>query len=50
MTLSQHTVADYLKAIYRKMEVCSRAELLAKCLHNGSSRSQPSAARFIQQS
>jgi DNA-binding CsgD family transcriptional regulator len=50
MTLSQHTVADYLKAIYRKMEVCSRAELLAKCLHNGSSRSQPSAARLIEQS
>jgi DNA-binding CsgD family transcriptional regulator len=36
--LSQHTVADYLKVIYRKMGVCSRAELLAKCLQNGSSR------------
>ncbi len=29
LTLSEHTVADYLKVIYRKLNVSSRAELLA---------------------
>jgi DNA-binding CsgD family transcriptional regulator len=32
LSLSQHTVADYLKVIYRKLGVCSRGELLAKYL------------------
>jgi DNA-binding CsgD family transcriptional regulator len=32
LRLSQHTVADYLKEIYRKLGVNSRAELLAKFL------------------
>lgn len=30
--LSQHTVHDYVKALYRRMRVSSRAELLARCL------------------
>ncbi|HEX6961363.1 MAG TPA: helix-turn-helix transcriptional regulator [Lacipirellula sp.] len=32
--LSAHTVADYLKVIYKKLGVSSRAELLAKFIHN----------------
>jgi DNA-binding CsgD family transcriptional regulator len=32
LKLSEHTVADYLKVIYRKLNVSSRAELLAKHL------------------
>lgn len=30
LSLSEHTVNDYLKAIYRKFDISSRAELLAK--------------------
>lgn len=30
LKLSEHTVADYLKVIYRKLGVCNRTELLAK--------------------
>lgn len=32
LQLSQHTVHDYVKALYRRMRVSSRAELLARCL------------------
>lgn len=35
LKLSQHTVADYLKEIYRKLNVSSRAELLAKFIAGG---------------
>lgn len=34
LQLSAHTVADYLKVIYKKLGVSSRAELLAKFIHN----------------
>lgn len=35
LDLSEHTVADYLKGIYRKLGVNSRAELLAKFIPAG---------------
>jgi DNA-binding CsgD family transcriptional regulator len=35
LQLSEHTVADYLKEIYRKLGVSSRAELLAKFIPAG---------------
>jgi DNA-binding CsgD family transcriptional regulator len=35
LQLSQHTVADYLKEIYRKLGVSSRAELLSKFIPGG---------------
>lgn len=35
MNLSEHTVADYLKEIYRKFNVSSRAELLSKFIPGG---------------
>lgn len=35
LNLSPHTVADYLKEIYRKLGVSSRAELLAKFIPSG---------------
>jgi DNA-binding CsgD family transcriptional regulator len=44
LTLSEHTVADYLKVIYRKLDVCSRAELLTKYLHNGQVQAVPPPA------
>jgi DNA-binding CsgD family transcriptional regulator len=34
MGLSPHTLTDYLKEIYRKFEVRSRAELLAKFIRS----------------
>jgi DNA-binding CsgD family transcriptional regulator len=36
LRLSEHTVADYLKVIYRKLGIKSRAELFAKFIHGGS--------------
>jgi DNA-binding CsgD family transcriptional regulator len=36
LNLSAHTVADYLKVIYKKLGVRSRAELLARFINGGS--------------
>jgi DNA-binding CsgD family transcriptional regulator len=33
--LSPHTVHQYVKALYRKLAVSSRAELMARCLGGG---------------
>jgi FixJ family two-component response regulator len=32
LELSRHTVHDYVKMVYRRLQVSSRAELMAKCL------------------
>lgn len=33
LSISHHTVHSYVKSLYKQFDVCSRAELLAKCLN-----------------